>query len=176
MWNTGVAVRVARLARWLGLAVCGLLLMGCGQVEVSEAPRTPVAAAAARDSRPEHDLSVLAAEISPPLSELVHSANGAVSLQLLVAIENRGGLAERDVIVEAWLEAGQGGGPVILTAKTIVPYLAPGEVKVAKLNATGVITIMPSYVMTVSARPVPFETYVGNNTCEYGISVSVPAF
>ena len=170
----GVAVKASRLALCVGLLLCSVLVLSCGQVKITEAPQTFIASEAAPLGRPEHDLAVLGAEMNPQLDGVLRAPRGAATFQLLVAVENRGTQPERDVIVEAWLESD--GDQILLTSKTIVPYVAPGEVAVARLSATGVIAIMPCYVMTVSVRPVPFETYVGNNTSEYEIAVSAPVF
>ena len=162
---------------WISLVIVGLWLVGCGQVEISEplpAPGSPKNLAA---DRPEHDLAVLGAEVDPPLDGTVRPIDGinTITRQLLVAVENRGGQPERDVIVEAWLKAPNGRDEVvILNGKTIIPYLAPGEVKVAKVSASGVIPVLSSYLIVVTVRPVPSEAYVGNNTNQYQVTVLLP--
>ncbi|MHB0877240.1 MAG: hypothetical protein ACYC5O_14475 [Anaerolineae bacterium] len=156
--------------------VCAMLVAACSSVRVVESP-TRAAAGVPTAGRPNHDLAILAAEIYPPLEALLQTSAGRSDLQLTVAIENRGSVAERDVIVEAWLRApGGGADALLLTAKTIVPYVTPGEVEVAKLTASGDIPLLQSYTLEVSVRPVPSETLLTNNTSVYSISVSVPPF
>lgn len=157
---------------WIALALCALLAASCGSVRVVEAP-TP-AAAVATVGRPSHDLAILAAEINPSLDAVLQSRTKPSDLQLTVAVENRGSAAERDVIVEAWLRTNS--QTVLLSAKTIVPLVNPGEIAVAKLSASGDIPLMSSYSLEVSIRPVPAETSITNNTSTYSISVSVPPF
>ncbi|MGQ9554195.1 MAG: hypothetical protein ACUVWR_08800 [Anaerolineae bacterium] len=169
-------MRAKRYVLWISLAIVGLWLTGCGQVRVSEPLQAPGFPGGLAADRPEHDLAVLAVEVDPPLDSVVRPISGAINFQLLVAVENRGDQAERDVIVEAWLKAPNGRDEVvILNGKTIVPYLAPGEVKVAKVSASGVIPMLSSYLIVVTVRPVPSETYVGNNTSQYQVTVSLPA-
>jgi hypothetical protein len=160
-----------------GLAFVGLLLSGCGQIQISQDGSTPVAGTSATNSRRAHDLAVLGAEISPPLDGAISLTDGATSFELQVAIENKGSSPERDVIVEGWLQAPDANGAsVLVSRRAIVPYIAPGEVKVAKLAASGVVPILSSYTLVVSVRPVLSETYIGNNTSEYQISVNLSGF
>lgn len=165
-------------ASWLrtGLAVFALVVTACGSVRVVESPTRATAATPAA-GRPAHDLAVLGAEINPPLeTALQQSATGA-SLQLLVAVENRGSVAEADVIVEAWLRApGEHADTVLLSAKTIIPYVTPGEVEIARLTTDGQIPRLQAYTLVVSVRPAPMETFIDNNTHEYSIAVSLPPF
>lgn len=157
------------------LAVLACVATACAPVSVVESP-TEVAAVAVTSERPAHDLAILGAEISPSLEAAFQGDPSQLSLQLMVAVENRGSLAASDVIVEAWLRA-PGGQPAtaLLSAKTIVPYVRPGEVEVAKLTAAAAdIPRLQSYVLEVSVRPSAGETYVGNNTSQYSISVSAP--
>jgi len=157
-----------------GLVFAGLLLSGCGQISISQAVGTPLASTSAR---PQHDLAILGAEINPPLDGAISLTDGTTNFELQVAVENRGTSAERDVIVEGWLKApGADDSSVLMSQRAIVPYIAPGEVKVAKLTATGVVPILPAYVLVVSVRPVLFEANLGNNTSQYEISVGLPSF
>jgi hypothetical protein len=158
----------------LTLALLCLALVGCAEVEVSQAG-TPEAFSNDAPSWPEHDLAFLGAEMDPPLSGAISYPEGSASFRLLVAVENRGRQAERDVIVEAWLKSSAGGREkVLLSGTSIAPYLAPGQVQVVELPASGVVPILSSYVLEVSVRPSPQETYLDNNTSEYEISVSPP--
>ena len=172
----GVVLK-ARELLWIGFALANLLQVGCGQVQVSESPPMPIPMETPATGRPEHDLAILGAEVDPPLDGANRLMGGAVSFQLLVAVENRGSQPERDVIVEAWLKAPSGREEVvILNGKTIVPYLAPGEVRVAKVSASGAIPVLSSYTIAVTVRPVRFETNVGNNTNQYQVFVLLPSF
>ncbi len=168
-------MRARNVLLCLALAAISLSVVGCGQVKVSEAASYSTPGPEAAGARPQHDLAVLAAEIDPPLDGAISFPSGTANFQLLVAVENRGSQPERDVIVEAWLRGPQAGeSAVLLSGRTITPYLAPGQVEVATLTASGVIPLYDTYGLVVSVRPAPGETYVGNNTSEYQISVTLP--
>lgn len=170
MTNSG-----ARL--WLGLVLCGAMLAGCSQVVISQSPNKGATLEHGTTARPQHDVAVLGAEISPPLDGAIRLTEGRANFQLLVAVENRGTQPARDVIVEAWLKApGDKADGAIVTGRTIVPYLAPGEVGLARLSQAAAVPVLPSYVLVVSARPVPLETNVANNTSRYEVSVTLPLF
>lgn len=170
-----MTVRPVGLLRSVAVIAMCLALTGCGQVRVSQAANTPEAWRGTAPEWPEHDLAFLGAEVDPPLAGAIGYPDGDTRFQLLVAVENRGRQAERDVIVEAWLKAPAGQrGKVLISGSTIAPYLAPGQVEVVRLPASGVVPILPSYVLEVSVRPGPQETYLDNNTGEYEIVITPP--
>ncbi|NPV08852.1 MAG: hypothetical protein HPY83_12940 [Anaerolineae bacterium] len=170
-------MRSASLLRSVAVIAACLVLIGCGQVRVSQAAKTPEARRGSAPVWPEHDLAFLGAEIDPPLAGAIGYPDGDTRFQLLVALENRGRQAERDVIVEAWLRAPAAqGGRVLISGSTIAPYLAPGQAEVVRLPASGVVPILPSYILEVSVRPGPQETYLDNNSGEYEIAITPPGF
>lgn len=165
-----------RIGWWvLCFVITPIILVGCGQVEISESVGTPVPVSTPKLARPMHDLAILAAEINPPIGNSLSLAEGLSAFELVIAVENRGLVAERDILLEAWLkDLTSPAGAILLNGRTVLPYLAPGEVEVGRIKAAGVVQLSSKYELEVVIRPAPDESYLGNNSKKYTISVTLP--
>ncbi len=154
----------------LALAVS---VTGCSAVQIEESSHPNVPAAPLAEERPERDLALTGLTIAPDLSRAIDVPGGATSLWLQVTVENRGTVDETEVLVEAWLRApAQQGGMVLLQGVEMAPLLPAGESQVMQITASGLVPILPSYVLEVSVRPALQEQYLGNNVVHYEIFVS----
>lgn len=158
------------LAILLSLAV---FVTACSAVQIEEAPRPDEPVALLAEERSERDLALSDLRLSPDLSRAIEVPGGATSLWLQVTVENRGTVDETEVLVEAWLRApAPHGGMVLLQGAELVPLLPAGEAQAIQIAASGVVPILPSYVLEVSVRPALQEQYLGDNVVQYEISVS----
>lgn len=165
---------------WLmraGLAGALLLilvpLVGCAEVQLVEpAPsHTPdlfLSPLPAREG--DHNLAVMAAVLDPPLQyqQLILRRQ---SVTLLVAIENRGGSTERDLIVRASLTSPR--NPELnLSQEANVASIAPGEIQIVRFARLQEIPFYTAYRLEVSVDPVAGELDVSDNGKVYDVQIS----
>ena len=148
-------------------------LAGCVQVQVTDADRpttTPTPYSELTSPREARDLAILGIEFNPPLRyEEVVSAG---RMTMMVAVENRGLMAEADVQVEARL-VGTGDGDELIRRTERVDAIAPGEVRVVGFDNLSLVPYRPAYILTVTVNPATDETRLSDNQRTYRLSVSV---
>ncbi len=155
---------------WLGLVLlaAALILPGCApHIEVLQSPGpTPWPVATVAPER--HALAVRGVDFDPPLDVFQTTTSGGVTL--LVAVENRGLSAERDVRVTARL-VDPGNLRELLNETVTLPILAPGEVWIARFTQVSDLPRLPSYRLLVHIEPVQGEADTADNSASYDIVV-----
>ncbi len=155
----------------LSLAVS---LSACSGINVEESPRPDDPVGVTDKGLPERDLALTDLSISPDLSRAIDLTGGATSFRLQATVENRGTADAANVLVEAWLRVpAQNGGMVLMQGVELAPEIAAGETQVIQITASGVVPILPSYVLEVSVRPALEEQFLSDNVAQYEISVSL---
>jgi hypothetical protein len=159
----------------LVLAVALVSLPGCVKINiVDRTPATvlpPVELDAAANAD-EHNLAVLAIDFDPPL-EYEQIMAGREGITLLVAVENTGGSSENGVTVQAELSTDDG-QMVILEDETLIPAIAPGEIKIVRFKTVGDIPYRSAYQLKVEVVPVKGEARTANNQKNYDLYVTQP--
>jgi len=165
-------LRRLRVAVLLSALLLGLLT-GCTQFQI-ETRQLDVFTATPHDVSarpPEHDVAVLAIDFDPPL-DAIRSLDDLKAVSLLVAVENTGLTAERNVVVRAELRLDNREPSPLLTRIATVEQLAPGEVKVVRLQGLSEIPIRSEYWLKVRAVPVLGETDVTDNQRIYRLQLA----
>jgi len=119
-------------------------------------------------------VALLAVDFDPPLvyEEMVARKNRGEGITMLVAIENTGTNAERDVAVEMQL-CRDNGKTVILHKTSTIEMIAPGEVKIVQFRDTN-IPFSRAYLLQVNVAPVPGEVRFGDNQKSYDLLITQP--
>lgn len=120
---------------------------------------------------PEHDVAVLAIDFDPPL-DTIRSLDDLRAVSLLIAVENTGLASERNVVVRAELRLDNRELSPILVRTTTVEQLAPGEVKVIRLQGLSEIPIRTEYWLRVRAVPVAGESDTTDNQRIYRLQLT----
>ena len=140
-------------------------LAGCGQIAVDPKPTSPAPSVTV-----DYDLAIVSVDFDPALqgNRLPISDSYAV----LVAIENRGVLTARNIKVNATLDR-VGGGKGVLQGSQSLSELAPGGIKVVRIQPVGTLPVeFATYELTVQAQPLPNETILSNNVRGFTIRVA----
>lgn len=162
-------LRVAVLLSALLLTV----LTGCTQFQV-ETRQLDALTTTAQDVSarlPQHDVAVLAIDFDPPL-ETIQSLSDLETVSLLVAVENTGLAAERNVVVRAELRLDNREPSPVLVRTATVEQLAPGEVRVIRLQGLSEIPIRTEYWLRVRAIPVVGESDITDNQRIYRLQLT----
>jgi hypothetical protein len=163
------------LALVLILLAASPALAGCAQVQVIDADRpteTPTPYSELTSQREPRDLAILGIEFNPPLRYEEVVAAGRMTM--LVAVENRGLLAEANVQVEARL-VGAGDSDLLADRTEQLDVIAPGEVRLVRFDSLSLVPYRPSYLLTVIVSPAAGEANLADNQRTYKLSVSVPS-
>ncbi|MDH7487903.1 MAG: hypothetical protein QHH80_00125 [Anaerolineae bacterium] len=120
---------------------------------------------------PEHDIAVLAIDFDPPL-DTIRSLDDLKAVSLLVAVENTGLVSERNVVVRAELRLDNREPSPALVRTATVEQLAPGEVKVIRMQGLSEIPIRSEYWLRVRATPVLGETDITDNQRIYRLQLT----
>jgi len=114
-------------------------------------------------------LAVLTVEFDPPLDyqQLIFRRQ---SVTLLVAVENLGNTAERDVTVRAELSSPEN-PDLLLTQGASVASIAPGEIQVVHFSRLGEIPYHQAYHLEVMVDPVAGESELGDNRKAFDIQI-----
>jgi hypothetical protein len=164
----------ARTLLWLTstLALMLMFLAGCAEVEVIDT--TPEAGevevfASPLSEESKHDLAVMTVEFDPPLNYQQLIARRQ-SVALLVVVENRGTITEREVVVEASLTTPQDNA-LSITQEAIVDHIAPGEIRIVRFGRLDDIPYHETYHLEVAVEPVSGESILGNNRKAFEIQI-----
>jgi hypothetical protein len=161
-------------SRTAGVLVLILVtLLGCVDVEVVDttpAASAPDALASPLPSGDEvHNLAILAVDFDPPL-DYQRLIIRRQSVTLLVAIENTGNNAERNVAVAASLSTPE--DPDLLLAQDAsVASIAPGEIQVVRFERLGKLPYHQIYHLEVVVDPVDGEIALGDNQKAFDIQI-----
>jgi hypothetical protein len=152
------------------LALSGL--SACAEVEVVDA--TPAAGAEAFTSPlpagdQARDLAVLAVEFDPPLDHAQLIARRQ-AVALLVAVENIGASAERQVAVRAELTTKEDPAWRLVQDASLAS-IAPGEIQVVRFAPLGQIPYHRGYRLEVTVQPVEGETNLADNHKAFDIEL-----
>lgn len=167
-----VGLRRLRVAVLLSTLLL-VFLTGCTQFQV-ETRQLDILTAAAPDMSarpPEHGVAVLAIDFDPPLDS-VRSLDDLKGISLLIAVENTGLATERNVVVRAELRLDSREPSPILVRTATVEQLAPGEVKVIRLQSLSEIPIRMEYWLKVRAVPIVGETDITDNQRIYRLQLT----
>lgn len=164
------------VAAFVVLVLSATLLSGCIKIQVIDrTPSSPDRAAEPGGDRAEdHDLAVLAVDFDPPLEyeEIMAQKDRGEGLTLLVAVENMGSVAERDVAVEVELSK-DGAATLFLHKQGVIDEIAPGEIKIIHFEDTE-IPFSYQYLLRVHVAPVGEETRLDNNQKSYDLLIAQP--
>jgi hypothetical protein len=160
---------------WIaGALVLGLFsLTSC--VEVEEVDATPVISTPEAFTSPlpatssERNLAVLAVDFDPPLSyqQLILRRQ---SIELLVAVENRGSSTERNVTVRGRLSSPE--DPELdMSQGVTVGSIAPGEIQVVHFARLGEIPYHQTYHLEVTIDPLEGEKDFDDNAKAFDIQI-----
>lgn len=162
---------VAALAAIVALAVG---LSGCGLgITADDGGRSlaPAAQAATDMATGEaHDLAVTAIDFDPAWKG--GNSFPSDNITLLVAVENRGGEVERDVVVGSTLY-GWPDMDVLATSEASIKAIAPGESQVVRFSSFSSIPLRSAFTLKVQVQPVMGETAMANNSRAYKLEVTV---
>jgi hypothetical protein len=131
---------------------------------------SPLAAATVTPS--EHELVIAGVDYDPPIDKSgTVNADGGVTL--LVALANRGMVAERDVRVTARLADPQlpPSYADLLVDSVTVPSLKRGEVRQVRFTHLTDVPIRDRYLLTVQVDRVAGETDIRDNVRSYNIAL-----
>jgi hypothetical protein len=159
----------------LALVVVPILLPGCVQINIVDRTPTITLPTAELDSfanADKHDLAVLAIDFDPPLEyeQIMASREG---ITLLVAVENSGGNSEDNVTVQVELATDEG-QTIVLKDESLIPAIAPGEIKIARFKSLGDIPYRTAYQLKVWVAPVTGEALITNNQKSYDLYITQP--
>ncbi|MBN1661748.1 MAG: hypothetical protein JXA93_25365 [Anaerolineae bacterium] len=163
----------ARTLLWLTstLALMLVFLVGCAEVEVIDT--TPEAEVGVFTSplseQSKHDLAVMTVEFDPPLSYQQLIARRQ-SVALLVVVENRGTITEREVVVEAKLTSPQD-STLSIAQEAVVGGIAPGEIRIVRFRRLDDIPYHETYRLEVAVEPVSGESNLSNNRKAFEIQI-----
>ncbi|MGB9594351.1 MAG: hypothetical protein ACPL7R_09485, partial [Anaerolineae bacterium] len=150
-----------------------VVLTGCTQFQIEtrqlDVFTTTAQEVAARP--PEHDVAVLAIDFDPPL-DTIRSLDDLKAVSLLVAVENTGLVSERNVVIRAELRLDNREPSPALVRTATVEQLAPGEVKVIRMQGLSEIPIRSEYWLRVRATPVLGETDITDNQRIYRLQLT----
>lgn len=120
----------------------------------------------------EHNLAILAVDFDPPLNyqEIMACKSRGEGITLLVAVENAGVHAERDVLVRARL-SDRSSETVYVEKQGTIEIIAPGEIKIVHLRDTDV-PFSFEYTLSVSIVPVPGEKRIDDNFKSYDLLIT----
>lgn len=116
-------------------------------------------------------MAVLAIDFDPPL-ETIQSLDDLKAVSLLIAVENTGLASERNVVVRAELRLDSREPSPTLVRTATVEQLAPGEVKVIRMQGLSEIPIRSEYWLKVRAVPVVGETDITDNQRIYRLRLT----
>jgi hypothetical protein len=157
----------------LALSGALVLLMGCQPLIEVVQPASPLGSplmpppTVAPDER---GLAILGVEFDPPLEAGQILSRGGVTL--LVALENRGLVAETSAHVTARLSDPDAIRPSDLARETItVRNLEPGELRVVRFAQVTDLPLRSRYTLTVEVLPVSGERDMDDNSRTYDIVV-----
>lgn len=147
------------------VAVCCLVFVACGRIEVLPNPTPPAPATSA-----DLDVAIISIDFDPALqgNRLPLSQSYAV----LAAVENRGALTAYNLTVTATLRQ-QTTSQVVLNGDQTLSELPPGAITVVRMQTDG--TLPPqfaTYTLLVAVRPLANETIVSNNQRSFTIEVA----
>lgn len=163
--------RAGKKAKLLGavvlLTAIALLVAACsGAPGLSSGndgrPTRAVNAVPPSERAPNRDLAVISVDFDPPL-RLISPNTSPSEVSLLVAVDNKGKLPERHVVVNAVLRS-QPADELLVNRQVVVPHLAPGQAEVVRFAGFPSIPIRSGYLVTVTLEPVPGEEVLFNNT------------
>ena len=164
------------LAAFTVLLLAATFVSGCINIQLID--RTP-STIEPTPSIPEHDieehnLAVLAVDFDPPLNyeDIVARRNTGEGITLLVAVENTGATAERDVSVEVTLSKEEG-NTLFLHKEGSIDAIAPGEIKLVHFKDTE-IPFSYEYQLRVHVAAVDGETRVTDNVKSYDLLITQP--
>lgn len=140
----------------LAFLTVGVMLAGCARVASTESS-TPVPLASPSLSDEAHDLAILSVDFSPPLT----ARDPERPPTLLVAVDNRGRVPERRVVVEVRMIATD--GSLLSEAREVIAALAPGEARVVRFSAPALPLDRQNYQLGISVASVDGERQVLNN-------------
>ena len=169
---SSVRVCAAFLVLFLAVVVTG----GCVDVEVidrsASAPSSVIVSR--QNSIEEHNLAILAVDFDPPLNyqEIMACKSRGEGITLLVAVENAGVHAERDVLVRARLSQ-RSSEMVYVEKQGMIETIAPGEIKIVHLRDTDV-PFSFEYTLSVSVVPVAGEKRFDDNFKSYDLLITQP--
>lgn len=149
---------------------------GCVDVKVidrsASAPNSVIVSR--QNNIDEHNLAILAIDFDPPLNyqEIMACKSRGEGITLLVAVENTGVSAERDVLVRAKLSE-RLSETVYVEKQGTIETIAPGEIKIVHLRDTDV-PFSFEYTLSVSIVPVPGEKRLDDNFKSYDLLITQP--
>lgn len=152
----------------------GLLLLftaGCQpSIEVVQ-PQSPLPQPIATVAPAAHAIALIGVDFDPPLEQFRITASA--SLTLLVAVENRGLLAEPQVAVTARLwDPAVADAPVMLLDETVLAReVASGEVRIVRFSEVQRLPVRNRYVLEVAVTSAAGDAFMEDNVRRYDIVV-----
>lgn len=172
MGDEGIPRRLFAKAALLISLLLTSLLVGCSQVQIEARPLETLNSliSSTSDRLLEHDVAVLAIDFDPPLDTLSSFAD-LRTVSLLVAVENTGLQAERDLTLRVELRIDNREVTPTLSRMATIDKLAPGEVTIVRLEGLSGIPVASEYWLKVRAFPVAGEEDITDNQRIYRIHV-----
>lgn len=116
-------------------------------------------------------MAVLAIDFDPPL-EAIRSLDDLKAVSLLIAVENTGLASERNLVIRAELRLDSREVSPVLVRTATIEQLAPGEVKVVRMQGLSEIPIRGEYWLKVRAVPVIGEGDITDNQRIYRLQLT----
>jgi hypothetical protein len=147
-------------------------LAGCGQFQIEARPPDVLNSlgSQALGRLEDRNVAVLAIDFDPPL-DTISSFSDLEKVSLLVAIENTGLETVSDLTVRVELRLDNREPMPTLARMAAIDELAPGEVKIARLQGLSGIPIAPEYWLKVRVYPVNGEENVTDNQRIYRVHI-----